>query len=67
MWSEPDNKFLENHILYADSTLFDVFTLNLLEGDPATCLDEPNTILISESKLDQYFPGKCHWEDHCHE
>ena len=56
MWSKPDNKFLENHILYADSTFFDVFTLNLLEGDPATCLDEPNTILISESKLDQYFP-----------
>ncbi len=56
MWFNPENKYLENRVMYADSTFFDVFTINLLEGDPATCLDEPNTILISESKLDQYFP-----------
>ncbi len=56
MWSNPENKFLEGHIMYADSTFFEVFTIDLLEGDPSTCLDEPNTILISESKLDQYFP-----------
>ncbi|MGW8314921.1 MAG: FtsX-like permease family protein [Bacteroidales bacterium] len=56
MWSDPESKFLENHLMYADSTFFEVFTIRLLEGDPATCLDEPNTILISESKLNQYFP-----------
>ncbi len=56
MWFDPENKYLENRVMYADSTFFDVFTINLLEGDPSTCLDEPNTILISESKLDQYFP-----------
>ena len=32
------------------------FPSNLLEGDPATCLDEPNTILLAESKVNQYFP-----------
>ncbi len=56
MWVDPASKYLEGHILYADSTFFEVFTIDLLEGDPATCLDEPNTILISQSKLDQYFP-----------
>ncbi len=56
MWTQVDNKYLEGHIMYADSTFFEVFTFNLLEGDPLTCLDEPNTILISASKLDQYFP-----------
>jgi len=56
MWSNPDNKYLEGRIMYADSTFFSVFTIDLLEGDPTTCLDEPFTILISESKLDQYFP-----------
>ena len=56
MWTDPANKFLENHIMYADSTFFEVFTIDLLEGDPATCLDEPNTILLSESKVPQYFP-----------
>jgi putative ABC transport system permease protein len=56
MWTDPASKFLENHIMYADSTFFEVFTIRLLQGDPSTCLDEPNTILISESKLRQYFP-----------
>ena len=56
MWAEPEHKFLEGRLMYADSTFFEVFSINLLEGDPATCLDEPNTILISESKVTQYFP-----------
>ena len=56
MWATPENKYLENCIMYADSTFFDVFSIALLEGDPATCLDEPFTILISESKRDLYFP-----------
>ncbi len=56
MWVDPANKYLEGHLLYADSTFFEVFTINLLEGDPSTCLDEPNTILLSETKVLQYFP-----------
>ncbi len=56
MWVDPANKYLEGHLMYVDSTFFELFSINLLQGDPATCLDEPNTILISESKLDQYFP-----------
>ncbi len=40
----------------ADSSFFEFFTIKLLEGDPATCLDEPNTILLSETKAAQYFP-----------
>ena len=58
MWADPDKKFLENSILLADSSFFDMFTIRLLEGDPATCLDEPNTILLSESKAAQYFPDQ---------
>ncbi len=56
MWVNPDSKYLENSILYADSSFFDLFTINMIQGDPATCLTEPNTILIAESKVDQYFP-----------
>jgi putative ABC transport system permease protein len=56
MWTDPASKFLEGHLMYADSTFFEVFTINLLQGDPHTCLDEPNTILVSESKVPQYFP-----------
>ncbi len=56
MWAEPDNKFLEKSVMLADSTFFEIFTIRLLEGDPSTCLDEPNTMVISESKVYQYFP-----------
>jgi putative ABC transport system permease protein len=56
LWVEPDNKFLEESVMLADSTFFEVFSIQLLEGDPATCLDEPHTIVISESKVKQYFP-----------
>ena len=56
MWVDPSNKYLENQLLYADSTFFEFFTINLLQGDPHTCLDEPNTIVLTESKAVQYFP-----------
>ncbi len=56
MWVDPANKYLENQLLYADSTFFEFFTIKLLQGDPHTCLDEPNTIVLSESKAEQYFP-----------
>ena len=55
-WVNPDNKFLENRIMLADSSFFEIFSIKLLEGDPSTCLDEPMSILLSESKAAQYFP-----------
>ncbi|MFO7671500.1 MAG: ABC transporter permease, partial [Bacteroidales bacterium] len=56
MWTDPDNKFLETSVMLADSSFFEVFSIQLLEGDPATCLKEPKTIVLSESKVMQYFP-----------
>jgi putative ABC transport system permease protein len=57
MYSDPSEKYLENHIMYADSTFFELFSIHLLEGDPGSCLKEPNSILLSEGKLPLYFPG----------
>ncbi|GAB4021884.1 ABC transporter permease [Spirosoma koreense] len=45
----------ENNITFADSTLFDVFTLPLLAGDPKHALAEPNTVVISESAARRHF------------
>jgi putative ABC transport system permease protein len=56
VWVNPNAKFLENRIMLADSTFFDIFSIKLLEGDPSTCLDEPQTILLTKSKVAQYFP-----------
>ncbi len=45
----------EDKVIYADSTLFDVFTLPMTEGDPKTALTEPNSIVITESMAKKYF------------
>ena len=56
MWSRADDKHLENSLLYADSTFFDVFSFELLEGDPATCLKEPHSVLLTKETASRYFP-----------
>ena len=45
----------ENDVVYADSTLFDVFTLPVIAGNPKIALDQPNTVVISESAAKKYF------------
>ena len=45
----------ENDITFADSTLFDVFTLPFVAGDPKRALTEPNTVVISESAAKRHF------------
>jgi len=45
----------EDAVIHADSTLFDVFTLPVLAGDPHTALVEPRTVVISEKIAKKYF------------
>lgn len=47
--------YSEEHIIFADSTLFKVFALKMPIGDPATALKEPNTAVITESTAKKYF------------
>ncbi|WP_242084884.1 ABC transporter permease [Aestuariivivens sediminis] len=50
------NKYIEeNSVVHADSTLFDVFTLPALAGNTKTALNEPNTVVITESAAIRYF------------
>jgi putative ABC transport system permease protein len=48
----------EQNVMNADSTLFDVFTLPVVAGDVNTALDEPNTVVITESMAQKYFGTK---------
>lgn len=50
-----DRRFYEDRFLWADSTVFDVFTLPLLQGDARTALTQPNSIVISASTAEKYF------------
>jgi putative ABC transport system permease protein len=45
----------ENDVIYADSTLFDVFTLPMIDGDPKTALAAPQSIVITERTAKKYF------------
>lgn len=48
-------KFNEEWFYLADSNVFEVFTFPLIEGDPGTALDRPNTVVLSESTARRYF------------
>ncbi|MFC1492919.1 ABC transporter permease [candidate division KSB1 bacterium] len=50
-----DRRFLEKKILYADSSIFNVFTIPFLEGDRNTALTRPNTVVITKDIAEKYF------------
>ena len=45
----------EKKVYFADSTFFDVFSFPLLQGDPATALTEPNSLVLTEEVARKYF------------
>lgn len=47
--------FSEKKLILADSSVFDVFTIPLIKGNPKNALSAPNTITISESIAKKYF------------
>ncbi|MBN2382844.1 ABC transporter permease [bacterium] len=53
--SYKDKQFYETNYLYADATVFDVFTIPLVRGDARTALANPNSIVITESIAHKYF------------
>ena len=50
-----EKRFYEKGFFYADSTVFDVFTLPLVKGHPKTALTAPNTVVFSETMVKKYF------------
>ena len=45
----------ERRIIFADSTVFSVFTFPMLTGDPKTALTQPNTVVITKTIAEKYF------------
>ncbi|WP_158993361.1 ABC transporter permease [Mucilaginibacter sp. L196] len=46
---------IEDNVLFADPSVFDVFTLPVIYGDKKTALIEPNTVVITEAMAKKYF------------
>jgi putative ABC transport system permease protein len=53
-----DKSFRERRFIYADASLFSVFTIPLLKGEPATALAGPRSITLNETTARKYFPGE---------
>jgi putative ABC transport system permease protein len=50
-----DKLLTEPRFYYADSTFFDLFSFQLLAGNPRTALTQPNTVVLSASTARRYF------------
>jgi putative ABC transport system permease protein len=50
-----NNNIQEKNVVYAESGLFDVFTLPMIQGNPATALSAPHSAVITESTAMKYF------------
>lgn len=50
-----DRKYIEDHLLFADSTIFDLFTIPMLRGNKEKALAEPNKVVLTETTAKKYF------------
>jgi len=48
----------EEGFTFADQELLDILQIKMIYGDRKHALDDPNTIVISERKAQQYFPNE---------
>ena len=46
----------EDKFVYADQSMLDILKVPMVYGDRASALAEPNTLVISKTKADKYFP-----------
>jgi putative ABC transport system permease protein len=53
--ADGDQNIIEQLVVFADSTLFDVFTIPFIEGNPTTALTKKNSLVVSQSAAAKYF------------
>ncbi len=50
-----EKRFYEEHFVFADSTVFGIFTIPLVQGNANSALAEPHSVVLSESMAQKYF------------
>ncbi len=56
--SVGDESYLEQEVLFADPTFFNLFTYDFFAGDPVTALDEPFSVVVSADVATKLFPDE---------
>jgi putative ABC transport system permease protein len=54
--ARPGQQIFEKDGIFSETSLFEVFTYEFISGSPATALEEPNTMVLSESFANKLFP-----------
>jgi putative ABC transport system permease protein len=54
-FSAADRVFFQDGVFYADRSVFDVFSFELIKGDPKTALEAPFTMVMTEETARKYF------------
>jgi ABC-type antimicrobial peptide transport system permease subunit len=49
------DKHFEERVVFADGSIFEMFTFPFVNGDSSTALDNPNSIVLSEKMAKKYF------------
>jgi putative ABC transport system permease protein len=55
LFTRNDRSFYEEKVSAADSTFFDIFSFELLSGDPKKVLTKPGSVVISSEMAAKYF------------
>jgi putative ABC transport system permease protein len=56
-------RFSEDRVYYADRNFFEVFNFELIKGDPATVLNLPNGVVLTEQMVRKYFGAEAKYDD----
>jgi len=55
LYKYEENEFNEENFFYVDSTLFDIFTYKVIEGDAKAAITQPNKIALTQKTALKYF------------
>jgi putative ABC transport system permease protein len=50
-----DVTYAEEKFIWVDNSVFDIFSFNLIKGNPKEALTKPNTVVITEDIAEKYF------------
>lgn len=53
-----DRNYIEKSLYWTDASVVEIFEINFLKGDAKSALTRPNTVALSQSTAEKYFPGE---------
>ncbi|NIM12557.1 MAG: FtsX-like permease family protein [Candidatus Aminicenantes bacterium] len=55
LFSVGDKRFYQDRFLLAEPSIFKIFTFHFIKGNPKTALNNPNSIVLTETTARKYF------------